>query len=508
MNLFDLMAKIALDTSEYEDGLDKSEKQAKSFGSTLKSGMKTAAKVGGAALAAIGTTAVAAGAAILKGAGDVAEYGDHIDKMSQKIGFSAKGFQEWDFILQHNGSSIEAVQRGMITLEKAAKDGNDAFEKLGISQEELASMNSEDLWNATIEGLQGIADGGERAALAEEIFGKSARELGPLLNMTAEETEAMKQQVNDLGGVMSDDAVKASAAYQDSLQNMQTAIGGLKNKIFSEFLPGITGVMDGLTDIFSGDTESGVGKINEGISGIVTSISDALPQVVEVAGEIMSGLMQAITDNLPTIIASGTEILMNLITGIVEALPSLVEKLPEIISAIGDGLIEAAPALLDAGIKLIDTIWEGLKSGWDSVTEWFGGIIDSIKGFLDFDFTLPHIPLPHFGIVPEGWKIKDLLKGIIPSLEISWYAKAYNDPYLFTSPTVVGDRGFGDGGSAEMVYGRDNLMRDIRQATGGGNTFNATINIMGDIEDPKRKAEELMYEMKAIFDREAAAYGA
>ena len=507
MNLFDLMAKITLDTSEYEEGLDKSEKQAKGFSNSLKSGLKTAGKVGGAALAAIGTTAVAAGAAILKGAGDVAEYGDRIDKMSQKIGFSAKGFQEWDFILQHNGASIESVQRGMISLENAAKKGNKAFEKLGISQEQLASMNSEELWEATITGLQNIADGSERARLAEELFGKGARELGPLLNMTAEETAAMKQQVNDLGGVMSDEAVKASAAYQDSLQNMQTAIGGLKNKIFSEFLPGITGVMDGLTDIFSGDTESGVGKINAGINDMVTKISEALPHVIEVAGQIMNGLMQAITDNLPTIIASGTEILMNLIVGIVQALPSLVEKLPEIVKAIGDGLIEAAPALLDAGVKLIDTIWEGLKSGWDSVSEWFGGLVDKIKGFLNFDFDLPHIPLPHFAIDPAGWRIKDLLKGVIPSLGIEWYAKAYNDPFLFTSPTVVGDRGFGDGGSAELVYGRDNLMRDIKQAA-SGNTFNATINIAGDIPNPKETAEELMYEMKAIFDREAAAHGA
>ena len=34
----------------------------------------------------------------------------------------------------------------------------------------------------------------------------------------------MKQQVHDLGGVMSEDAIKASAAFQDSLQNLQTAV--------------------------------------------------------------------------------------------------------------------------------------------------------------------------------------------------------------------------------------------------------------------------------------------
>lgn len=507
MNLFDLMAKITLDTSEYEEGLDKSEKKTNEFGTKLKKGLKTAAAA--LSVAAVTKGVVSLGEKFVQGTKKVAEYGDRIDKMSQKIGFSAKGFQEWDFILQHNGSSIEAVQRGIVTLEKAAKDGNDAFEKLGISQEELASMNSEDLWNATIEGLQGIADGGERAALAEKIFGKSARELGPLLNMTADETEAMKQQVNDLGGVMSDEAVKASAAYQDSLQNMQTAMSSIGRNILTEFLPGMTSVMDGITGIFSGDTEGGVGKITAGISDISTKITEGIPKILEAGGQIVSGLLNSLLDtgSLASFAEGGAEFVTNILTGILEGIPKLVENIPEIVSAIGTGISNAAPALLDAGKALLDMIWEGLKSGWDSVTEWFSGIIDSIKGFLDFDFTLPHIPLPHFGILPEGWKIKDLLKGVIPSLDIQWYAKAYNDPFLFTSPTVVGDRGFGDGGSAEMVYGRDNLMRDIRQAA-GGTTFNATINIMGDIEDPKRKAEELMYEIKAIFDREAAAYGA
>ena len=47
------------------------------------------------------------------------------------------------------------------------------------------------------------------------------------------------------------------------------------------------------------------------------------------------------------------------------------------------------------------------------------------------------------------------------------FAKAYDNPYLFTSPSlyggaVVGDRGGHAGG--EMIYGRDNLMRDIREA--------------------------------------------
>ena len=39
------------------------------------------------------------------------------------------------------------------------------------------------------------------------------------------------------------------------------------------------------------------------------------------------------------------------------------------------------------------------------------------------------------------------------------------NPYLFTSPTVIGA---GDAG-AEVMYGKDNLMRDITMATAANN---------------------------------------
>lgn len=59
-------------------------------------------------------------------------------------------------------------------------------------------------------------------------------------------------------------------------------------------------------------------------------------------------------------------------------------------------------------------------------------------------------------------------KDISQSASYTPFAKAYTNPYLFTTPAllgggrIVGDRGSQAGG--ELVYGRDNLMNDIRQA--------------------------------------------
>ena len=57
MDVFDLSAKLTLDKSEYERGLDDAEKSGKSFGGRFKGAFGTAAKAGGAALAAASTAA-------------------------------------------------------------------------------------------------------------------------------------------------------------------------------------------------------------------------------------------------------------------------------------------------------------------------------------------------------------------------------------------------------------------------------------------------------------------
>ena len=59
MNVFDLFAKISLDTGDYERGLDEAGRNTLSFAGKLKSGFATAAKVGGAALAAAATGVIA-----------------------------------------------------------------------------------------------------------------------------------------------------------------------------------------------------------------------------------------------------------------------------------------------------------------------------------------------------------------------------------------------------------------------------------------------------------------
>lgn len=330
--------------------------------------MKTAAGIGATAVTALATTVVAVGTSFVKSASEVAQYGDSIDKMSQKMGLSAEAYQEWDFIMQHSGTSMETMKASMKTLANAAENSNEAFERLGITQQELATLNQEELFEATIEGLQNVEDTTERTYLAGQLLGRGATELGAVLNMTAEETEMMKQQVHDLGGVMSNDAVKAAAQFQDSLQNMQTAFEGTKRTLIATFLPSMSTVMDGLALVFSGN-DSGIGLITKGVNGFTANLTKTIPTVLKVGSGIVNGLVSAIGENLPALLDSGVDVVYTLIDGIIEEAPNLLEAVDDIIETLVEGLAENGEQLGQSAVDLITKLATGLIDNLPQVIE-------------------------------------------------------------------------------------------------------------------------------------------
>lgn len=359
-------------------------------------GIASAAQIGIGAIGAIAAASTAATGALVSGVGSVAEYGDNIDKMAQKMGISIESYQEWDAVMQHSGTSMAAMKASMKTLANAAESGSEAFEQLGISQEEIASMSQEQLFERTISALQNVEDETQRTYLAGKTLGRGATELGALLNTSAEDTQAMRDRVRELGGVMSEDAVKAAAAYQDSLQDMQTAFGGLSRGMLQEFLPSITSVMNGLTEIFNGNSEEGIGMISEGIQSLLTGIEEALPQFAEMATSIITAIAETFIANLPQIVSAGMEILATLASSIIENLPLIAEAVLGVGEVIINTLIEYGPSLLSQGIDMISNLAMGLIEGAPAATENLGEIVnqglalieENLPGFLDKGIAL------------------------------------------------------------------------------------------------------------------------
>lgn len=372
-----IVYKVVLDDTGVENEAESAgDRAGEAFSSGIGDKLKTGAKAVGKAAVAVGTAAVAAGSAIIKATGDLAEYGDHVDKMSQKLGMSAEAYQEWDAILQHSGASIDSLEPTMKSLFQAAQKGSEAFTALGMSTEEVASMSQEDLFAATITALQGVEDETTRTALAQELLGRGAQDLGALLNTSAEETEAMRERVHELGGVMSTEAVEAAANYQDTMQDMKTAVQGMGRSLISQFLPDVTTVMSGITELFSGNKEKGIGLITKGLEDLLDNMTDLLPDFLNLGIDLILSFLHGIIGNLDKILQAGVNLIIQLAVGLIQAIPDLLAMLPQIIKAILDAFFNTDWASIGAAI--VSGIWEGIKSLWNSLVEAVTGAVTNL----------------------------------------------------------------------------------------------------------------------------------
>lgn len=402
-----------LDKDAAKAGSSSGKSFSSSFGGAIGTGLKTAA--GAATVAAAGMTAL--GKAVVSNAKETAAYGDNVDKLSQKIGISAEAFQEWDYVFSQNGADISILEGGMKKLSNSVADaagGNKTaiaqFEALGLSISELSGLSQEDIFGKVIEQLQQMPEGAERTALASDLLGRSAMELGPLLNQTAADTQALKDQAHDLGMIMSDDAVKSSAAFTDAMDNMKRALTGAKNTIAADFLPGLTDITNGLANLVAGN-EGATEQISSGFQQLGSAISAAIPSVVsgvtsivqaiaQVAPEIVttlgSSILQAlpqlaqtlnglipqmisvITAMLPQLVQVGLEIIAQLAIGIAQALPDLIPQIVEVVMQIIEILIQNIPLFLDAGVQLITGLAQGLLNSIPVLVGYIPQIVQAI----------------------------------------------------------------------------------------------------------------------------------
>lgn len=390
--IFRLFGSILIDSTEADKSLSKTDSGAKKVQEALGKAVAGAAKFAAGAAAAMS----AAGAAVFKFADSVASVGDNIDKQSQKLGLSAKAYQEWDAILGHCGASIDSMKDGMKTLTQAIAAGSDdqvaAFQAIGLSLDQVKSMSTEDVFSAVITGLQGMEEGATRSQLATTLMGEASQELGPLLNTSAEDTEKMRQAVNELGGVMSDDAVAASASFKDALQDLTTIGTGFKNSVGSMVLPYVTEAMTAITDGFRQDGIVGMANAAvEIVSDFAGRLVTEIPKLATSATQMVTGLTGYIESHMDEILATGGELVLNLVTAITENTPKLLAAGVKLVTALLKGIIQHLPDIAHAGVQIVEAIGKeiaeliqkALNWGADFVANIVKGIRDKISSVAD-----------------------------------------------------------------------------------------------------------------------------
>jgi hypothetical protein len=354
--------KVSPNIKKIADKIGITEKEAKKLNNQVNKLSKDLSnKLKGACTAVgIGFGAVTATAGVL--INKTIEAGDRIDKMSQKIGMSRQAFQEWDFIMSQNGGSVESLQMGYKALanqmggvQKGSKDSIGYFKKLGVAVKDNHGQlrKQEDVFNDSVRALQNMKNPTEKAIIANKLFGKSAIEMKPLLNQTSESVDTLRKRANDLGMVMSDEAVDASVKLTDSIDAIQRSFSAFGNQIGAQLVPYVQQLADELINHLP-QIKSALDPVLNGLSNTIKFLMEHINGVIFVATACLSTFLayKAINGVITTIKTLQT---------IIQAVTVAQGLWNAVMIANPIGLFATGIGLLIAGIVLLIKNWDTVK---------------------------------------------------------------------------------------------------------------------------------------------------
>ena len=208
--------------------------------------------------------------------------------------------------------------------------------------------------------------------------------------------------------------------------------GELKDWVVEKF----TALKDGVVNLFNNIKEKVTNAFNNLKNGIVNIATNIKNGIVDRFNTLKNGVVNTVT---------------NIKNGIVDRFNTLKTGAINIVTNIKNGIVDKFNSAKNTVLGIFDNIKNGIKDKIEWAKDRVSGIVDKIKGFFNFDFKLPDIKTPHFSITPSGWKIGDLLDGVIPKLGIEWR----KDGAIFTKPTLFnsnrGIQGVGEAGAEAVL---------------------------------------------------------
>lgn len=430
----------------------------------------------GEALTPVSAAAGALVGSLLKLGSDAGKTADELNTLAKQTGISTDELQKMQYAAELVDVSVDDITSAIKKLKQNMDPANETLKKLGIevTNADGSMRSANEVFYDVIQALSGIKNETERDQVAMKLFGKSADNLAGIIDDGGQAFKKYGNEAERLGYILSGDTLDALNETQDTVDKLKNDLKAtalqLGATVLQKLAPSIeklSGFVATLTEKIRNLTPAQV----EMILKIGTMVA-ALAPLLTIGGKLISGIGTLLT--MAPLLATAFGAMAPYILPITVAIAGLVAA-GVLLYKNWDTITAKANQLKQALVNTWNTIATGISNAFNrvvqTITNTFNNIrtfvqnaIQSIKNLFNFNWTLPHIKLPHF-----YWKWLNV-GGIIslPEISIQWYKKAYDNPYLFTSPTVMntsqGLKGFGDGAGGEVVLGMDKLKELVGAA--------------------------------------------
>lgn len=380
---------------------------------------------------------------------------------AQKSPFDSKSLIEANQYLISAGVSAEDARKTILDLGNAVAatgGGSDELNRMAQNLQQIKNVGK-----ATATDIKQFANAGINIyGLLAETTGKTVEEVKEM-DVSYEVLAEALAKASEEGGRYAGAMEAQSQTLNGSLSATKESIQMLLGEIMEAAMPVIVKVLE---------------KVREVIDWL-SSLDDDTKKTILIVGAVVAALGPVIT----------------IVGGIITGIGGLVTALGFLFSPIG-AVIAIIGLLVAAGIALyknwdvikekvgdlatsiknkFDDIKRGITEKINSAKDTVKSAIDKIRSFFNFQWSLPHLKLPHFSISGKF----SLNPPSVPHFGIDWYAKAMKNGMILNNPTIFGMMngkllGGGEAGS-ETIVGTNSLMQMIAKAS-KGTVVNMTIN--------------------------------
>jgi hypothetical protein len=186
------------------------------------------------------------GHVIMEGALSAAHFGEEMVRASQRTGMTVEQLSALKFAAEQTGTTFEGVQkslglfsRNVADLSGKANPATKELERMGIATRDAHGhiLPLHDLLLQVAERFSKEADGATKSAEAMALFGRSGRELIPLLDKGAAGIKELEERARELGVTMSDGDARAAANLGEEVKALDAELEGIKRRLSMELVP-------------------------------------------------------------------------------------------------------------------------------------------------------------------------------------------------------------------------------------------------------------------------------
>lgn len=200
----------------------------------------------------------------------------------------------------------------------------------------------------------------------------------------------------------------------------------------------------------------------DAVKSIALTMWDGIKSVIEFRINLIKTVITTVMNAIKTVFSTVWNAIKTVVTTVVDAIKTNVggkiEAIKTTVTTIFENMKTAVSntftAMKDFIFGIFDSVVEKVSAVWDFIS----GIVSKIGGALS--------------------SIGDSANQA-QSASVQSYASAYNNPVMFTKPTVLptlnGFKKFGDGNGAEVVLGMSKL-KELVQGGGSTNNINVVVN--------------------------------